>query len=314
MTLYYKSLVILLLHFIFFNALYSQEFVKKMFDRLDKNEDGILRKEELSQKQWNRLTDFDLNGDLEITKNEFIEKSNENRSKKSQSISPLPTEKDLEYSSSYQRSKLDLWLPEGDANIPTPIVVWFHGGGFVGGNKSRTRAELFPLLDQGVAVCSVGYPLLKDPDFKGRFKSKEEGIQLIMKEVIKSIDYLKSNAESFQLDPEKIVISGSSAGCLIAEFLTYNTQLGISACIGIQQPTGTKSFIPFIESGEAPLFLFTSSSPRDKIHHPDFAKSVKDHCDQLGVECHLFGSEKSGLPILKEGINIFQYGLEVLLN
>ena len=44
-----------------------------------------------------------------------------------------PTLADLRYSDEYERSVLDLWL--ADSNKPTPLVIYFHGGGFKTGDK-----------------------------------------------------------------------------------------------------------------------------------------------------------------------------------
>lgn len=53
---------------------------------------------------------------------------------------------------------------------------------------------------------------------------------------------------------------------------------------------------PLVQKGSKPLVLYTSSGPQDEVHHPGRAKGMKEHCDQVGVTCFLYGSEQSGLP------------------
>ena len=47
----------------------------------------------------------------------------------------------LASASAYQkeRCRLDMYVPKGETGFPT--VVWFHGGGLVGGNKHFIRAK-----------------------------------------------------------------------------------------------------------------------------------------------------------------------------
>ena len=99
-------------------------------------------------------------------------------------------------------------------------------------------------------------------------------------------------------------MAGSSAGCLIAEYLAY-TLPGISACYGIAQPMGTdKLVLHRIRKGGPPLILYSRSGPNDRVHHPDNARMVKDRCDEVGIRCEMWGSKRNDLPQLPEGTSI----------
>ena len=58
-------------------------------------------------------------------------------------------------SDAYQndRCRLDVYYPTGVKNFPT--VVWFHGGGLTGGEKSIAPR----LKNKGVAIVTVNYRL-----------------------------------------------------------------------------------------------------------------------------------------------------------
>lgn len=72
--------------------------------------------------------------------------------------------KDIYYTSfNHPRQSLDLYLPDGD-NFP--VVIYFHGGGIVGGSKEEPF--LADLQQRGVAVISANYRLYPEasyPDF-----------------------------------------------------------------------------------------------------------------------------------------------------
>ena len=98
---------------------------------------------------------------------------------------------------SYQseRCKLDLYYPKGIKNFPT--VVWFHGGGLKGGNKSVPEQ----LKEKGIAVVAVNYrlhPKVKAPVY--------------IEDAAAAVAWTFRNIAKHGGDPDKIIVSGSSAG------------------------------------------------------------------------------------------------------
>ena len=52
-----------------------------------------------------------------------------------------PTFKDVHYSEKYEQSVMDIWLT--DSQGPAPVLVYFHGGGFKGGDKKKCMTKKF---------------------------------------------------------------------------------------------------------------------------------------------------------------------------
>jgi alpha-L-fucosidase 2 len=100
--------------------------------------------------------------------------------------------------------KLDVYTPK-EARGPYPTVLWVHGGGFVSGDKKQfPRLVLDPLFDRGWAMVSVNYRLSPQHPFPAAPDDVESGIS-----------YIKKHAREWNVDPNKLVLMGESAGGLL---------------------------------------------------------------------------------------------------
>ncbi len=216
-----------------------------------------------------------------------------------------PTQRDVRYSDKYERSVLDFW--QAKSKTPTPVVIYFHGGGFRAGDKTHFHRSrmLREYLGKGVSFATVNYPFLKqiDNDYFAILRHTEEAIK-----------FLQGKAKSWNIDPKRLAVSGSSAGALISGHLGHGTKLGISAVFAIQQPIGTDAMVlPKIKRGGPMTILYTRSNTKDRVHHPDFAKRVYDACQQAGIYSEVWGTAASGLPTLKGRVRIEDHVMGRLL-
>ncbi|MFE3177862.1 alpha/beta fold hydrolase [Amycolatopsis sp. NPDC059090] len=116
-----------------------------------------------------------------------------------------PTHKDLAYATTSPAQKLDLYLPPG-ATGKTPLLIDIHGGGFLLGDKAQEGQLLAPdQLAQGYAVASINYRL----GCEARFPA---GVQ----DVKAAIRWLRAHAATYNLDPDKFVAWGQSAGAYLS--------------------------------------------------------------------------------------------------
>lgn len=124
----------------------------------------------------------------------------------------------------HQRNKLDIFLPAStDAKRrPTPLVLFIHGGGFSSGSKEKAykrgnRQELSKLLQHGIAYASINYPLLERNEQQGLIKS--------LAGARRALQFLRLNSKAFNIDPERIVLVGSSAGGSAALWLALHDDM-----------------------------------------------------------------------------------------
>jgi acetyl esterase/lipase len=102
-----------------------------------------------------------------------------------------------------KRQRLDLYLPKDRAaGKKLPVLVFVHGGAWLGGDKSQARGPLLPHVREGLcAGISIGYRLSSEAIWPAQIHDCKAAIR-----------WIKANAEAYGLDPDRIVVQGSSAG------------------------------------------------------------------------------------------------------
>ena len=101
---------------------------------------------------------------------------------------------------SNQENKLDLYVPRG-ATGPTPVLMYIHGGGWVGGTKESSVLRILPYLEMGWAVANVEYRL-------GAVARAPAAVE----DGLCALRWVIRNAGQYNLDTSRIVTTGNSAG------------------------------------------------------------------------------------------------------
>jgi len=100
-----------------------------------------------------------------------------------------------------KRQFLHLWLPE--SNTKAPLVLHYHGGGFLAGNiRNKTFGRTAALFNAaGIAYAEVEYRLLP-----------QTLLHEIMRDCARAIQFLRHNADRYNLDKTRFAAFGESAG------------------------------------------------------------------------------------------------------
>lgn len=96
---------------------------------------------------------------------------------------------------------LDLYRPQAEEGKTLPVIISFHGGGWVYGDKGVYQYYGMFLAEQGFAVVNFTYRL--SPEHK--FPAPLIDMNLVMK-------WVKNHADEYRLDAEHIFGVGDSAG------------------------------------------------------------------------------------------------------
>jgi acetyl esterase/lipase len=117
-------------------------------------------------------------------------------------ISYVPEEQTEVTEYQQERCRLDVYYPENQTGFAT--VVWFHGGGLTGGNRSIPAG----LKGQGMAVVAVNYRLYP-----------KVSCPVYLEDAAAAVAWTFRNIEKYGGDPGKIFVSGHSAGGYLTSML-----------------------------------------------------------------------------------------------
>jgi para-nitrobenzyl esterase len=112
---------------------------------------------------------------------------------------------------------LNVWRPaNAKAEAKLPVMVWIHGGGFVGGSGALPGAGGSPFAKQGVVLVTVNYRLGRLGFFAFPGLSRERPDELkgnyAYMDQIAALSWVKRNIAAFGGDPANVTIFGFSAG------------------------------------------------------------------------------------------------------
>ena len=118
---------------------------------------------------------------------------------------------------------LDLYTPRGDASAKRPVFVFAHGGFFAFGDKSEGSGWGNRLAQRGYVVASVNYRLSSTPVVAPVDSDRElQEIDDARADMQTAVRWMRVNAASLRIDPDKIAVGGVSAGAVTALGLAVN--------------------------------------------------------------------------------------------
>ena len=155
--------------------------------------------------------------------------------------------------------KLDFYEPEGDTETERPLLIWVHGGSFIGGSKTDPDMVAFSerFTKKGYACASIDYRIGFFPiDSANAVKAVVRATQ-DLKAAIRFFYKDKQTANTYKIDTNKIFIGGSSAGAITAlhvaylddacEIEDYLSQSTIASMGGIEGTSGNPGYSSTIQ-------------------------------------------------------------------
>lgn len=135
-----------------------------------------------------------------------------------------------------QPLRLDVW-EQGASVTPRPAVVRVHGGGWTSGTRSEAAHWNTWLNAQGFVVFDIDYRLAP-PE---RWRDAPGDVKC-------AVGWVKRRASTFGIDPERVVLMGSSSGGHLALLAAYTSadqlppscqaeDMSVSAVISFSAPT-----------------------------------------------------------------------------
>ena len=185
-----------------------------------------------------------------------------------------------------QELKLDLYQPSGDdAETERAVFLWAHGGFFTEGNKSQGAAVRDFMTKRGWVTISMDYRLDERlPEGVAGYSASEqlpldlarlgEAARNAQHDMQAAVRWIRANAATYRLDPDRIAVGGFSAGGTMALDTAWNSDdpgtsgnPGYPSHVAAAVPAGPTNFV-FLNSHPDPLV----EPPVANYHHdPDNA-------------------------------------------
>ncbi len=157
-----------------------------------------------------------------------------------------PTQANVRYGP-YERNVLNFWQAKSDR--PTPVVFKIHGGGWYTGDVHPVEPEA-EWLARGISVVAIRYRL-----------TDTDSLPAPLYDAARALQFVRSMAHAWNIDPARIVCYGSSAGGTSSLWLALHDDL---ADPHSADPVARESTKPL---GAVALIPQTSLDPRWILEH-----------------------------------------------
>lgn len=224
--------------------------------------------------------------------------------------------------------RLDMYEPAGDTVAARPAIVWVHGGSFCCGTKTSAEIvdEANAFARKGYVNVSIDYRLVS-----GGCGADADIIRCVTaigharEDAQTAVRFLRAQAATYRIDPDRIAIGGSSAGAITALNVGYSPEnpgpgdhQGFSSAVrAVQSISGAQLASGPIDAGDAPALLFHNTS--DPLVPYAWATTTVDQATAAGLLAVLRTWEGSGhvpyaehrTQILDETRNFFYWRLDL---
>ena len=108
----------------------------------------------------------------------------------------------IAYGDTGKRNQLDIYTPKEPSSSPMPVLIHIHGGAWVIGRKKQQALPLIHhMASKGWLVVDINYRL-----------GPRNRMPVMITDVLRAINWVKSNIAEYGGDPEFIALTGGSAG------------------------------------------------------------------------------------------------------
>ena len=195
--------------------------------------------------------------------------------------------KDVDYmnDSVYDNGKdlLDIYMPQGKKNVP--VIVYFHGGALLMGDKSLGESIGNKIAESGIGLVSVNYRL--SPEFQHPTHVNDAAAATAW--VIKNIDGYGGN-------PQKVYVGGHSAGAYLAALLAIDPSLLQIHKIEDSKLAGAVLISPF---------LYIEETAKDRIEKDSIYQTIWGNDPQSWIQAsvkpHILPNRDNILLIYADG-------------
>lgn len=149
---------------------------------------------------------------------------------------------------------LNIWAPKEASKKPLPVVVFIYGGGWRAGSKDEYAFAGRALANRGYIAVLPDYRLFPDTKFPG-----------FLQDSAKAVAWVRDNIQESGGDPDRIFLSGQSAGAYNVTMLALDRQW-------LGREGKTPDFIKGVAALAGPADFYPFSSETTKQSFGDYPK------------------------------------------
>lgn len=193
--------------------------------------------------------------------------------------------------------ELDVFEPAGDTSGARAAIVWVHGGSFSGGDKTSAEIvfEATEMAEKGYVGVSIDYRLHAGgcSATGGDQGSCVQAMVDAQHDAQAAVRFLRRNAATYRIDPDRIAIAGTSAGAITALHVGANADdpgssgnPGFSSAVrAAVSLSGAKILGPPQATGDAPSLMFHGTA--DPLVPYQWAVDTLDDAHAAGLVSYL---------------------------
>lgn len=211
--------------------------------------------------------------------------------------------------------KLYVTKPEGwKATDSRPAIVFFHGGGWVGGSPGQFTEHAKHLAKKGMVCVQVQYRLLD--------RKNNDPPTICVEDALDAMRWVRGHATELGIDPDRVATGGGSAGGHLAAYLGTVEQQATDG--PLTKPNAMVLFNPVYDNGpggwgagrvkdryaefspahnisknDPPNIVFLGS--KDNLIPVATAKNFQKKMQDAGVKSELFIYEGQGHGFFNHG-------------
>ena len=159
---------------------------------------------------------------------------------------PLPHQATFAYGAD-PAQRFDAYWPDAPAGGRQPGILLLHGGYWFGGDKTHWRGIARRLAARGYAVFAANYRL----STRAAWPAQRD-------DAVAALGYIQRQAGRFQLDPDRMVVLGSSAGGQLATVLGATGGYRVRGVVGLSPVNSL--FLAYVDGGRE-----TATGPQRKL-------------------------------------------------
>ena len=134
--------------------------------------------------------------------------------------------RNIQFDTADKRLKLDVYFKKNSNDSPKPVIVYFAGGGFIGGSKDYRKSTLRFFASLGYVSIGINHRLSPQCIFPTHIKDCYAGV-----------NFLPEIAERFHLDLNRLIIAGDSSGGYFAAYtVAACLKQDVRDAIGLPEP------------------------------------------------------------------------------